>query len=451
MLLYQNYPTGLFMIKAFKIDKGNDSLHNIGGIFLIGQALEHSNLNEIFQSTRRSGLQFQDVDILKSQIGILSQAREKFTDISQFRGNQVFIKSLKLKGVPSEERLRQRLDEMPQSHHSLLEQANTQLLKTRKLGTINISGMTFTPVDMDVSPLDNTNSNKESVGRTYKGDDGFAPMFAYIGTEGFMLANELRPGTQHAQKGMPEFLDKTSSMLKELKLKHPVLIRLDAAHDAEINFDHLPKEHYFIIKRNLRKECPEQWLALAKRTGRQIESRDGKNVYIGEVHHKSPGNNEKRSVVPISYKVTERLTDHDGNQLLIPEYEVSTYWTNLPLEAQDIITLYQDHGTSEQFHSELKSDMNIERLPSGKFKTNQIYLHCAMLAFNLLRIIGQLLIDNKHLAPVKIKGKRRRLRTVIRDLILLACKHVKHSGNEILKFGRYSPWFEVYKRISLSI
>lgn len=451
MLPHKNYPTGLYMTKAFKIDKGNDSLHSIGGIYLIGQALEHSKLNEMFQSTRRSGLHFQDVDILKSQIGILSQGREKFTDISQFRGNQVFIESLKLKAVPSEERLRQRLDEMPQSHDSLLEEANTQLLKTCKFGTINISGMTLTPVDMDVSPLDNTNSNKELVGRTYKGSDGFAPMFAYIGTEGFMLSNELRPGRQHAQKGMPEFLDKTSAMLKKLKLKYPALIRLDAAHDAEINFDHLPKEHYFIVKRNLRKECPEQWLALARRTGRQIESRDGKNVYIGEVHHKFPGNNEERNVVPISYKVTERLTDTDGNQLLIPEYEIATYWTNLPLEAQDVIALYQDHGTSEQFHSELKSDMNVERLPSGKFKTNQTYLHCAMLAFNLLRIIGQLLIENKHLAPVKIKGMRRRLRTVIRDLIFLACKHVRHSYRNTLKFGRTCPWFEVYKRISISI
>ena len=194
------------MIKAFKIDKGNDSLHSIGGIFLIGQALEHSNLNKIFQSTRRSSLQFQDVDILKSQIGILSQAREKFTDISQFRGDQVFIKSLKLKDVPSEERLRQRLDEMPQSYHSLLEQANNQLLKTRKFGTINISGMTFTPVDMDVSPLVNTNSNKESIGRTYKGNDGFAPMFAYIGTEGFMLANELRQEHNTLKKACLSFL-----------------------------------------------------------------------------------------------------------------------------------------------------------------------------------------------------------------------------------------------------
>ena len=95
--------------------------------------------------------------------------------------------------------------------------------------------------------------------------------------------------------------------------------------------------------------------------------------------------------------------------------------------------------------------MNVERLPSGKFETNQLYLNCAMLAFNSLRMIGQLLIANKELAPVKIKGQRRRLRTVIRDLIFLACKHVKHSHKEVLKFGRSCPWFEVFQKISVSI
>ncbi|NQZ57315.1 MAG: IS1380 family transposase [Lentisphaeraceae bacterium] len=439
------------MNKAFEIDKGKDSLHSIGGIHLVGKTLKYCKLNDIFQSTRRSGLQFQDVDILKSQIGLLSQGREKFADISQFRGNEVFTKALGLKNVPSEESLRQRLEKMPATHNVLLDQSNLAFLKTRDFGTINKSSMTFIPVDMDVSPMDNTNSNKESVSRTYKGCDGYAPMFAYIGTEGFMLSNELRPGKQHSQKGMPEFLEKNFSALTKLKLPHPVLLRLDAAHDAEINFDHLPEEHYFIIKRNLRRETPEQWLALARRTGREQKSRDGKNVYIGEVHHKFPGNNESRSVVPVSYKITERITDHDGNKLLIPELDVATYWTNLPLEAQDIIALYQDHGTSEQFHSELKSDMNVERLPSGKFETNQLYLNCAMLAFNSLRMIGQLLIANKELAPVKIKGQRRRLRTVIRDLIFLACKHVKHSHKEVLKFGRSCPWFEVFQKISVSI
>ena len=47
----------------------------------------------------------------------------------------------------------------------------------------------------------------------------------------------------------------------------------------------------------------------------------------------------------------------------MPEIEVETYWTNLYCRAETVVALYHDHGTSEQFHSELKSDLNVERLP----------------------------------------------------------------------------------------
>jgi hypothetical protein len=49
-------------------------------------------------------------------------------------------------------------------------------------------------VDIDVSPLDNSGSHKEGVSRTYKGHDGYAPIFSYIGAEGYMLDCELREG-----------------------------------------------------------------------------------------------------------------------------------------------------------------------------------------------------------------------------------------------------------------
>ena len=51
--------------------------------------------------------------------------------------------------------------------------------------------------------------------------------------------------------------------------------------------------------------------------------------------------------------------------------------------------LYNDHGSSEQFHSELKSELDIEQLPSGKLCVNGIVLLCGRLAFNLLRTLGQ--------------------------------------------------------------
>ncbi len=37
-----------------------------------------------------------------------------------------------------------------------------------------------------------------------------------------------------------------------------------------------------------------------------------------------------------------------------------------------MLRLYEDHGTSEQFHAEIKSDMDLERLLSGKFATKAL-------------------------------------------------------------------------------
>ena len=59
------------------------------------------------------------------------------------------------------------------------------------------------------------------------------------------------------------------------------------------------------------------------------------------------------------------------------------------LGAAQVIELYCNHATHEQFHSEFKTDMDLERLPSGKFDTNYLVCQLAAVAMNLLRLIGQ--------------------------------------------------------------
>lgn len=127
---------------------------------------------------------------------------------------------------------------------------------------------------------------------------------------------------------------------------------------------------------------------------------------------------------PIIFEVAERLTKK-GQQLLFPEYQIDTYWCSIdPLPAQEVISLYHDHGTSEQFHSELKSDMGLERLPSGHFASNSLILHLAMLTYNMLRIIGQISLEENN--PSELPGTRRkkvarrRIRTVMQDLMYMA-------------------------------
>jgi hypothetical protein len=78
---------------------------------------------------------------------------------------------------------------------------------------------------------------------------------------------------------------------------------------------------------------------------------------------------------PIIFEGTERHTKK-GQTLLFPEYRIDTNWCSLKkLPPDEVIRLYKDCGTSEQFHSELKSNMGLERLPSGHFSSNILILH----------------------------------------------------------------------------
>lgn len=61
----------------------------------------------------------------------------------------------------------------------------------------------------------------------------------------------------------------------------------------------------------------------------------------------------------------------------------------------EVIGLYHAHGECEQFHSEIKTDMDVERLPSGKFETNELVLELTILVYNILRMIGQESIGRK--------------------------------------------------------
>jgi hypothetical protein len=153
----------------------------------------------------------------------------------------------------------------------------------------------------------------------------------------------------------------------------------------------------------------------------------------------------------IVFEVTER-TMKNGQWMLVPEVEVDTYWTSLGDDPYQVILLYHDHGTCEQFHSEIKTDMDLERLPSERFSTNSDIMVLALMSYNLLRLCGQesLREDNGNLenrAPHRKKAQRRRLRTVMQDLIYMASRISFHARRLYLSFGRCNPWAVVWRNL----
>ncbi len=91
--------------------------------------------------------------------------------------------------------------------------------------------------------------------------------------------------------------------------------------------------------------------------------------------------------------------------------------------------------------------MDIEKLPSGKFKTNTLFLSLGTLAYNCLHILGQRALNMKDLPPSSFDVTRHRLRSVMQDLIYVWCKIVSHANSKILKFGRHCQYFKVIQEL----
>jgi hypothetical protein len=109
------------------------------------------------------------------------------------------------------------------------------------------------PLDLDVFTLDNSDTKKEGVSYTYRGFNGYAPLGAWLGLEGWCLEIEQRPGSQHAQEGFIPLLLRTIRKSRELS-PDPLLVRLDSAHDAIATLTTLKDNKVdFIVKWNPRK------------------------------------------------------------------------------------------------------------------------------------------------------------------------------------------------------
>jgi len=142
-------------------------------------------------------------------------------------------------------------------------------------------------------------------------------------------------------------------------------------------------------------------------------------------------------------RVIKRTTDKGGQFLLFPEVTVEGWWTNLDLPAQQVLQLYDNHGLSEQFHSEFKSDLDRERLPSGKFATNALIMALGSFAYNILRLLGQLGLLGGY-SLVRHPAKRRRLKTVMQELIYLAARLVSSARRLKLRFSHHCPGLDAF-------
>jgi hypothetical protein len=418
-------------------------LTSYSGLALIGQCCEAAQLEVVIDPRVPVSQGMRTSDIVKSTVGLLSLGKSDFEAIEPFRHDRFFKEALGLSKIPGSVWMRQRLDAKAGAIRELADELSLRLIERTEAPITAHKG--YTCADLDTFVMDNSDTHKEAVSRTYQGVDGYTPIALYLGNEGWNIGLELRAGSHHSALETEYFLERVFPRLQRLCAKDAkVLWRDDSAFDsarlllakaAECErWAGLGRSFDFITKWNPRRQHKDAWVAKTEAAGAFIEMRAGKRVGLLDLIVERSWAKHKRPL-RLVVQVTERTIDKKGQRLLMPEIELQGWWTSLQVPMTEVIELYKHHGTHEQFHSEIKTDLDLERLPSGKFDTNDAIVHLAAFAYNCLRLLGQLGLTGE-IAPIRHPAKRRRIKTVLQEIMYRAAKLVAHARRLTLDFGR---------------
>lgn len=441
-----------FILKQLPYD-----LSGQAGLALIGKYLKRININALVDPAFPVRAGIANSDILKSYLGLLCLGKNDFDAIEGQRKDSFFARALGLRAVPSSPTLRQRLDSHASSWFDPVDGINAAVLGMKIGGKpIDFGALPcgYVPLDVDTFAMDNSGTAKELVGRTYAGVDGYCPLAAYLGTQGFCLELALRPGTQHSASETEYNIERVLPLAARV-CSMSLLFRADSGFDSAKlmcaigqQAQALAREVAFIIKWNPRTTPVESIAAahVADPSTAWTVLREGKRQCLWSQSIQIAHTGQSLDVRRV-YRLTERTIDKRGQQMLMPEYTLEGWSTTLPerFDAQAIIDLYADHGTHEQFHSEFKTDMDLTRLPSGKFDTNYLVCALAAVAMNLLRLVGQHTLHHSD-SPMRHNAQRRRIRTVMQELMFKAGRMLRHARQWALGLGANDSGFAVFER-----
>ena len=447
------------VMRRIEVKQLDYDLTPVGGLALVGHYLKA--LGPQWRALDgalpvRSGVS--NSDVLRSYVGLLVQGKSDFDAVENYRGDKFFKESLGIGLLPSSPTLRQRLDAQAGELFEHVPGMIERLLGSQR-PDYGVLPCGWLPLDVDTFAMDNGGTRKEGVGRTYAGVDGYCPLAAYLGAHGFCLELALRPGVQHSARETDFNLERVIPMAQRLSAggpKAPILARLDSGFDSaalmrSIEACNQPGQPQvdWLIKWNPRGVDTAALLARLDAEPGTLwhKPRQGKRVAVWEQAIQIEGiGRPLRRVL----RLVEREIDCRGQHLIVPEVALEGWTTSLSAEqfnADKIIALYADHGTHEQIHSEFKTDLDLERLPSGKFDTNYLVCQLAALAMDILRLMGQRGLLGPD-APVRHPAKRRRIKTVMQELIYRAGRLIAHGRKLVLGLGANDRAAQAFVRLN---
>ena len=287
-------------------------------------------------------------------------------------------------------------------------------------------------LDVDSTICELYGKNKEGASYGYTKVLGLHPLIATLGKTGDIVHVRNRRGSAHSGRGSAYFITETINRLKNVGCTANITLRADSG----------------FYSKNVIKACRDKGVnysitaKLAGSVKRAIELIDESNfveidytlngeAYVGETTY---GDNHRLIV---------RRTKITGDQAdLFDNWQYHAFITDLKGDKVDLDAYHRNHATVELNIKDLKENVGLNHMPSGKFAANSAWLIISAMAYNFM-IWMKRVSDNKRITAKSFR----------KMFILFAGRITKKARKYILhlphKWPYQKQWIQTLDAIAL--
>jgi len=370
-----------------KLNFNGGDLSSDTGLFLINEFMHKIGFNETIRDTFKTNdtalfrYHTDDKNLLQKMFQVLAgyfpdNVADELTNDPTFK---TILDKSTLASQPTLSRFMNRLDE-----DTLFQLEEIAKVMRRKVYSIEEPEMVLLDID---STLLNTYGNQEGNDFNYHYSNcGYHPLLCYDGLTGDLLKVQLRNGNVYTSNGVVDFIE---PLLLEFLEQYPdtkIYLRGDSGFAASELYDLL--EHN-ACSYTIRLKANNVLYNKARYLKDELDCITAENkldyaVCYGEFEYQASSWKYPRRVV---VKV-----EKPENQFL---YMYTFIVTNMELDPQRLIQIYNNRGRMENFIKESKNGFNFDSMGNSRKIVNANLLLILMLAYNILNWFKRLVLPKR--------------------------------------------------------
>lgn len=265
-----------------------------------------------------------------------------------------------------------------------------QLAKTYILNRLRALALVRVTADFDGSVLSTTRRAEHSAvgfNKKKKGARSYYPLFCTVSQTGQVFDFHHRPGNVHDSNGADGFI---LDCIREIRTGLPsnaiIESRMDSAFFSDKVVTMLDKERVEFTQSVPFERFPEL-RDYIKNTSDWIEH-DDEEAFVELDWKPDAWESTHFRFIAIRKRVKKQIKGPLQLDLFVPydhDYEYKVILTNRTTQANNILMFHNGRGSQENIFSELKSQAQMDYVPSNTKNGNQFYLMATLFAHNLTR------------------------------------------------------------------